>query len=316
MTAHNQHPAQFGKVAVLMGGLSAEREISLISGAAVLAALQRQGVDAHGIDVGRDIVSRLEAGSFARAFIILHGRGGEDGVIQGALEMLGLPYTGSGVLGSALGMDKLRCKQVWLGAGLPTPEYVQLHSETDCAHALQRLGLPIMVKPAHEGSSIGMSKVIDGAELVAAYRLAARYDSCVIAEHWIEGSEFTIAILGREALPVIRLQTPHAFYDYAAKYQADSTRYLCPCGLAAGQEAALQKLAVQAFDAVGAHGWGRVDCMVDANGLPWLIEVNTVPGMTDHSLVPMAARAAGLEFDTLVMRLLATSLDAHNGAQA
>ncbi len=299
--------SDFGKVAVLYGGLSAEREISLISGAAVLAALQSRGVDAHGIDVGRDVVRQLEDGAYARAFIALHGRGGEDGVMQGALETLGLPYTGSGVLGSALGMDKLRSKQVWIGAALPTPEYVQLRSEADCAPALKRLGLPLMIKPAHEGSSIGMSKVIDGAALVEAYRLAARYDSCVIAERWIEGAEYTAAILGRDALPLIRLQTPHAFYDYEAKYRASSTRYLCPCGLDAEREIAIQQLALQAFDAVGASGWGRVDIMVDANGQPWLIEVNTVPGMTDHSLVPMAARAAGIAFDALVLRILATS---------
>ena len=300
----------YGKVAVLLGGLSAEREISLISGAAVLAALQSRGVDAHGVDVGRDVVRQLEDGAYARAFIALHGRGGEDGVMQGALETLGLPYTGSGVLGSALGMDKLRSKQVWIGAGLPTPEYVQLRSEADCAPALKRLGLPLMIKPAHEGSSIGMSKVIDAAALVDAYRLAARYDSCVIAERWIEGAEYTAAILGHDALPLIRLQTPHAFYDFEAKYHADSTRYLCPCGLDAERETAIQKLALQAFDAAGASGWGRVDIMVDANGQPWLIEINTVPGMTDHSLVPMAARAAGIAFDELVMRILATSVAA------
>jgi len=310
MAEQGINPAGFGKVAVLLGGLSAEREVSLISGAAVLAALQRQGVDAHGIDVGRDVVRVLEDGKFARAFIALHGRGGEDGVMQGALETLGLPYTGSGVLGSALGMDKLRSKQVWIGAGLPTPEYVQLHSVVDCAEALRRLGLPIMVKPAHEGSSIGMSKVIDGAALVEAFQLAARYDSCVIAERWIEGSEYTVAILGHEPLPLIRLQTPRAFYDYEAKYHADTTRYLCPCGLDTQHESAIQNLALQAFDAVGASGWGRVDVMVDANGQPWLIEVNTVPGMTDHSLVPMAARAAGIEFDALVMRILTTSVHA------
>ncbi len=302
------NPSSFGKVAVLFGGLSAEREISLISGTAVLAALQRRGVDAHGVDVGRDVVRQLEVGAYARAFIALHGRGGEDGVMQGALETLGLPYTGSGVLGSALGMDKLRTKQVWIGAALPTPEYVQLRSEADCEPALKRLGLPIMIKPANEGSSIGMSKVLDAAELPDAYRLAARYDSSVIAEHWIEGMEYTAAILGHDALPLIRLQTPHAFYDFDAKYHADSTTYLCPCGLDSERETAIQQLALQAFDAVGASGWGRVDFMVDANGQAWLIEVNTVPGMTDHSLVPMAARTAGIAFDELVMRILATSL--------
>ncbi len=310
MSEVHLNPSTFGKVAVLFGGLSAERDISLISGAAVLAALQSRGVDAHGLDVGCDVVRQLEVGAYARVFIALHGRGGEDGVMQGALETLGLPYTGSGVLGSALGMDKLRTKQVWAGAALPTPEYVQLRSEADCEPALKQLGLPLMIKPANEGSSIGMSKVIDAVALVDAYRLAARYDTSVIAERWIEGAEYTAAILGREALPLIRLQTPHAFYDFDAKYHADSTSYLCPCGLDTKHETAIQQLALEAFDAVGASGWGRVDLMVDANDRPWLIEVNTVPGMTGHSLVPMAARAAGITFDELVMRILATSMAA------
>jgi D-alanine-D-alanine ligase len=298
----------FGKVAVLMGGLAAEREVSLKSGRAVLEALRRRGVDAHGIDAGHAVLADLERGGFDRAFIALHGRGGEDGVIQGALETLGMPYTGSGVLGSALGMDKLRTKMLWRGEGLPTPALALLEAGTDFGAVAQELGLPLMVKPAREGSSIGMSKVTEAAALEAAWRLAARYDDRVFAERWIHGAEYTVAILGREPLPPIRLETPRAFYDYEAKYQAADTRYLCPCGLDAAQEHAIQALALRAFEAVGASGWGRVDLMVDGAGQPWLIEVNTVPGMTDHSLVPMAARAAGIGFEELVWRILATSV--------
>lgn len=299
---------RFGKVAVLLGGQAAEREISLKSGAAVLAALQRQGVDAHPLDPDAAIISRLREGAFDRAFIILHGRGGEDGVIQGALETAGLPYTGSGVLGSALGMDKYRTKLVWEGLGLPTAASVLLRREADL-EAAAALGLPLMVKPAREGSSIGMARVEDAAALHSAWRAALEYDSTVLAERWIQGAEYTCAILGREALPLIRLETPHAFYDYDAKYRADSTRYLCPCGLPQAQERRLRDLALEAFDAAGASGWGRVDFMLDGADRPFLLEINTVPGMTDHSLVPMAARAAGLDFDALVLRILETSLD-------
>ena len=305
----NQVPDKrdFGKVAVLLGGDSAEREISLLSGNAVLAALQRQGVDAQGIDAGRDVLQRLADGGFDRVFIMLHGRGGEDGVIQGALERLGLPYTGSGVLGSALGMDKYRTKLIWRGLGLPTPEAVLLTDESDLelAHAL---GYPLIVKPIHEGSSIGMAKVGEGSELAAAWREARRFDSQVLAERWIVGGEYTASILGQRALPLIRLETPRTFYDYEAKYQADSTRYHCPCGLPAQQEQALQALALQAFNATGASGWGRVDLMLDQAGKAWLIEVNTVPGMTDHSLVPMSARQAGIDFDELVLQILTGTL--------
>ncbi|MEJ2345080.1 MAG: D-alanine--D-alanine ligase [Gammaproteobacteria bacterium] len=308
MTGHGIAPSGFGKVAVLMGGRSAEREISLKSGAAVLEALRRQGVDAHEVDAGADVLERLAGSNFARAFVALHGRGGEDGVIQGALETLGLAYTGSGVLGSALGMDKLRTKRIWVGAGLPTPDHALLHADTDFERVVQQLGLPLMVKPVHEGSSIGMTRVERVEQLRPAWEQAARYDHEVIAEQWIHGAEYTAAVLDGTALPLIRLETPRAFYDYEAKYQADSTRYICPCGLDAGQEQRLGAMALQAFDAVGAGGWGRVDFMLDDSGRPWLIEVNTVPGMTDHSLVPMAARAAGLEFDQLVLRILATSL--------
>lgn len=301
-------PQAFGKVAVLMGGRSAEREVSLKSGAAVLQALRNRGVDAHGIDAGADVIEQLRAGGFARAFIALHGRGGEDGVIQGTLETIGLPYTGSGVLGSALGMDKLRCKRLWQAAGLPTPEHAVLGADSDFEQVAQRLGMPVIVKPVHEGSSIGMSRVEQAPDLAQAYAEAARFDDEVIAERWVHGSEYTAAILGRKTLPLIRLETPHAFYDYDAKYQADSTRYHCPCGLPPEQERQLQQLALQAFDVVGASGWGRVDLLLDRDQQPWLIEVNTVPGMTDHSLVPMAAKTAGITFDELVLRILATSM--------
>ena len=301
----------YGKVVVLMGGRSAEREISLRSGAAVLQALQAAGVDAHGIDAADEqLPDTLLQGGFTRAFIALHGRGGEDGVIQGLLQGIGLPYTGSGVLGSALGMDKLRTKQVWRSAGLPTPEFTVLSSAADVTRVRDELQYPLMVKPSHEGSSIGITRV-DGAEdLMAAWKLAAQYDESVLAEQWIDGLEYTAGILGEEALPLIRLDTPNTFYDYAAKYEADTTRYLIPCGLPAAQEVELQAMCLAAFAAVGASGWGRVDFMLDAAGDPWLIEVNTVPGLTDHSLVPMAASASGIDFGQLVCRILDASLHA------
>jgi len=301
---------KFGKVAVLLGGQSAEREVSLKSGGAVLAALVRQGVDAHGLDPAQaGTLERLRSDGFARAFIVLHGRGGEDGQIQGALETIGLPYTGSGVLGSALGMDKYRCKRLWQGCGLPTADFVLLRQETDLEPAGRTLGFPLMVKPAREGSSIGMARVDDPEGLLKAWRAAARYDALVLAERWIDGPEYTCAVLNGEALPVIRLETPRAFYDYEAKYLADTTRYLCPCGLDAASESRLRALCLEAFEATGAAGWGRVDCMLDGAGQPYLLEVNTVPGMTDHSLVPMAAQAHGLDFDTLVWCILETSLE-------
>jgi D-alanine-D-alanine ligase len=302
----------FGKVAVLMGGWSAEREVSLHSGAAVLSALHGRGVDAQGIDVDRDIVRVLADGGFDRVFIVLHGRGGEDGVIQGALEVLGLPYTGSGVTGSALGMDKYRSKLIWQGLGLPTPDFTVVREAADLERA-EGLAFPLMVKPAHEGSSIGMTRVENRLELEQAWRSAAEYDALVLVESWVTGAEYTVSILGDQALPVIRLETPHVFYDYDAKYRADDTRYLIPCGLSAEREAQMQRLALQAFAAIGASGWGRVDVLTDPAGEPWLIEANTVPGMTDHSLVPMAARARGLGFDELVWRILAQTL---KGAQA
>jgi D-alanine-D-alanine ligase len=299
--------ADFGKVAVLMGGTSAERDVSLKSGEAVLAGLRQRDVDAHAVDPKEQSLHKIEQAAYARAFIILHGRGGEDGVMQGALESIDLPYSGSGVLGSALAMDKLRCKQLWHGMGLPTPQWRVLQSEADCQQAIEAMGLPLMVKPAHEGSSIGMSKVEQADQLAQAWQLAAKYDDCVIAEQWITGSEYTAAILGDQVLPLIKLETPNTFYDFDAKYVADTTNYICPCGLDEKAETQMATIAMQAFHAVGASGWGRVDFMCDENGQPYLIEVNTVPGMTDHSLVPMAARAAGIEFDELVWRILETS---------
>jgi D-alanine-D-alanine ligase len=301
---------RYGKVAVLMGGRSAERAISLKSGMAVLQALQSAGVDAHGLDAAdADFAHALAGGGYTRVFIALHGRGGEDGVIQGMLEVLGLPYTGSGVLASALAMDKLRTKQVWNGAGIPTPPFTPLRDAGAVETLRHTLRYPVIVKPAHEGSSIGISKVESAEQLHAAWQLARRYDEEVFAEQWITGQEFTAGILGSEALPLIRLETPNTFYDYAAKYEANTTRYLIPCGLDTTREAALQTQAVAAFRAVGAGGWGRVDFMVDEAGRAWFIEVNTIPGLTDHSLVPMAARASGLDFTALVCRILDTTLE-------
>jgi D-alanine-D-alanine ligase len=308
VTALFDTPQAFGRVAVLSGGRSAERSISLKSGAAVLEALRQRGVDAYALDsADEDFLERLQSGGFDRVFNALHGRGGEDGVVQGLLDHLGIPYTGSGVLGSALAMDKLRTKQLWLGVGLPTPAFCVLTSEADLPGAAADIGFPMMLKPVREGSSIGMSKVEDAAGLEQAWRVAREYDPEVLAERWIEGREFTGAIVGTTTLPLIRLETPRAFYDYEAKYQSDTTRYHCPCGLKPEQESQLQALSLRAFAAVGASGWGRVDFMLDADGQVWLIEVNTVPGMTDHSLVPMAARVHGWDMPELVWRLLETS---------
>jgi D-alanine-D-alanine ligase len=301
--------SDFGKVAVLMGGWSAEREVSLDSGSAVLAGLKKKGVDAHAVDVGRDICRVLADGGYDRAFVIMHGRGGEDGVIQGILETLQIPYTGSGVLGSALGMDKVRCKRLWSGMGLPTPEYLLMKDE-DSLDLAGALGFPLVVKPVHEGSSIGISKAMDAESLRRGWVMARQFDNEVLAERWIDGEEYTVTILGEKALPVIRLETPHEFYDYEAKYQVDSTTYHIPCGLPANAEAGMQEMALRAFRAVGARGWGRVDFMLDGDGQPWLMEVNTVPGMTSHSLVPMAAEAVGMDFPALVWRILGDSLEA------
>jgi len=298
----------FGKVAVLMGGWAAEREVSLVSGQAVLEGLVRRGVDAHGIDAGKDVMSVLAAGGYNRVFNVLHGRGGEDGVIQGALEILGLPYTGSGVMGSAIGMDKYRSKLLFQSLGLPTPKFALIQNEADFDTACE-LGFPLMVKPALEGSSIGMSRADDPQQLRTAWAAAAEYDSHVIAECWITGAEYTAAVLGEQALPVIKLETSNLFYDYEAKYVSNDTRYLLPCGLNIEAEKRLQSLALQAFAAIGASGWGRVDILMDENEQPWLIEVNTVPGMTSHSLVPKAANAVGIDFDELVWRILAQTLN-------
>ena len=298
----------FGRVAVLFGGTSAEREISLISGRAVLSALQTAGVNAEAFDPAERNIADIK--TYNRAFIVLHGRGGEDGTMQGALELLNIPYTGSGVLASALGMDKTRTKMLWLGCGLPTPSYARLTKDTNFEQVITDLGLPLMVKPAREGSSIGMRKVEVAQDLEPAYAFAAQYDSEIIAEKWVTGKEYTIVILGDKALPVIRLQPhqSHGFYDFDAKYNATDTQYLCPCGLDVDDEQRLQALAVKAFEMVGAKGWGRIDAMQDQEGNFWLLEVNTVPGMTDHSLVPMAARAAGLSFQELVVNILSQTL--------
>ncbi|MDI3374202.1 D-alanine--D-alanine ligase [Pseudomonas sp. V104_6] len=298
----------FGRVAVLYGGKSAEREVSLKSGAAVIGALTEAGVDVVAIDVGDDLLARLQSEKIDRAFIILHGRGGEDGSMQGLLECLGIPYTGSGILASALAMDKLRTKQVWQSLGIPTPRHAVLASESDCLRASTELGFPLIVKPAHEGSSIGMAKVNSEQELVAAWRDAANYDSQVLVEQWIHGPEFTIAVLRGQVLPPIALGTPHVFYDYDAKYIANDTQYRIPCGLDSAKEQELIDLTARACDAIGIEGWGRLDVMQDEQGRFWLLEVNTAPGMTDHSLVPMAARAAGLDFQQLVLAILAESV--------
>lgn len=291
-----------------MGGQSSEREISLQSGQAVLDALQASHVDAEPVDPATpEALQKLAAQCYDCVFNALHGRGGEDGVVQGYLEMLQLPYTGSGVLGSALCMDKVRAKQLWQGVNLPTPEWVVLDDENDLQLASEQLGFPLIIKPVHEGSSIGMSKVNDGQQLLHAWQAADQYDHQVMAERWISGPEFTAAVVGRQVLPLIRLETPREFYDYEAKYQSSSTQYHCPCGLAGDHENDLQALALQAFDALGASGWGRVDFMLDSDDQAWLIEVNTVPGMTSHSLVPMAARVAGMELTELVWRILETS---------
>ncbi len=294
----------FGKVAVLMGGSSAERAISLESGAAVIEALRRQGIEAEGLEPDAGGLARLFGREFDRVFIALHGRGGEDGSIQGLLETLGIPYTGSGVLASAVAMDKRLAKHVWLGAGLPTPPFVELDAGFDAERVVEVLGLPIMVKPAREGSSLGASKVVEVGDLAGAYGRAASFDDRVIAERWITGAEYTAGVLGEDILPLIRLETPRAFYDYEAKYHDTETRYLCPAGLPESTERALQAVALRAFRALDGRGWGRVDFLVDGAGNPWLIEVNTVPGMTGHSLVPMAARVAGLAFEALVVRIL------------
>jgi D-alanine-D-alanine ligase len=290
----------------MFGGKSAEREISLKSGTAVLAGLRARGVDAHAFDPRDRALEELRAEGFERVFIALHGRYGEDGTVQGALELMGIPYTGSGVLGSALAMDKLRSKMLWQAGGIGCAPHVCAEAGTppDFAAVIARLGLPLMVKPASEGSSIGMSKVTREAELAGAFELAARYDRVILIEQFIEGIELTAGILGEETLPLIRLETPRVFYDYQAKYFSDDTRYLCPCGLAPELEQAIQARALEAFRLLGCGGWGRVDLILGNDGMLRFLEVNTAPGMTDHSLVPMAARARGMSFEDLVVRIL------------
>ncbi|MBS0579895.1 MAG: D-alanine--D-alanine ligase [Proteobacteria bacterium] len=300
-------PAGFGRVAVLFGGDSSEREISLMSGNAVLEALRRRGVDAHAFDPREEPLGELVTQRFERVWIALHGPGGEDGTLQGALEYLGVPYTGSGVMGSAIGMDKVRTKRLALAAGVATADFVVLNGPQDFAVALERLGLPLIVKPATQGSSVGMSKVERAADLPAAFAAAAALERRVFAEPWIPGKEYTVAVLQDQALPSIRIETPKTFYDYEAKYFRDDTRYFCPSGLSAAAEAHLAALALAAFEATGASGWGRADFMMDGQSKPLLLEINTVPGMTSHSLVPMAARAVGIDFEELVWRVLETS---------
>jgi D-alanine-D-alanine ligase len=293
------------KVAVLMGGGSAEREVSLMSGAGVLKALHARGVDAHAFDPAERDLCELKLEGFARCFIALHGRGGEDGTVQGALEVMGIPYTGSGVLGSALALDKWRTKMVWLARGLPTPRYRVLGEREDWDAVARELGLPLIVKPANEGSTLGLTKVTAVAQLPVAYELAAKkYRDTALAESFIAGAEYTVGILGDTALPLIRIEAPQGNYDYQHKYFSDDTKYVCPCGLPASEERALQALSLEAFRLLGCAGWGRVDLMRDAAGKPWLLEVNTAPGMTGHSLVPMAARAVGLSYEDLCVRIL------------
>jgi D-alanine-D-alanine ligase len=303
----------FGKVAVLMGGRSAEREISLKSGTMVLAALKRKGIDAHAFDPRDQGIEQLAAQRFARVFIALHGRFGEDGTVQGALEYLGIPYTGSGVMASALAMDKWRTKLAWLASGIPTPVYEVLTADSKAVDVAARLGLPLMVKAAHEGSSIGITKVESVEKFDAAYELAAKLDDTVIAEQFIAGREVTAAILGDEALPLVRIEAPQGNYDYHNKYFGNDTKYHCPSGLPADLEATIQRQALAAFRVIGCEGWGRLDVMLDAQNRPWFLEVNTIPGMTDHSLVPMAARARGIAFDDLVVAILET---AHAGSES
>ena len=293
-----------GKVAVLFGGTSAEREVSLMSGRAVLAALQAVGVDAHAFDPAERDLHVLKEEGFERVFIALHGRGGEDGTVQGALELMGIPYTGSGVMASALAMDKWRTKMVWLASGLPTPRYAILQADTDWAAVVADLGLPIFVKPAHEGSSMGATKVTAADQLQAAWELAAQYDRLVLAEEFIDGEELTAPFLEDQVLPLVRIVAPDGNYDYQHKYFTDDTRYDCPCGLDPEHEAELRALVMKSAQVLGCRGWGRADLILSAQGRPYLLEMNTSPGMTSHSLVPMSARVAGLEFEALCLKIL------------
>ncbi|MBX2825651.1 MAG: D-alanine--D-alanine ligase [Gammaproteobacteria bacterium] len=296
----------FGRVAVVMGGWSAEREVSLRSGQQILEALLSRGVDAHAVDADRHLIATLQQAGFDRVFLILHGRGGEDGTIQGALELAGIPYTGSGVLGSALGMDKLRAKQICIAHGIPTPEWRSVTSVDDARTAASTLGFPVIVKPVQEGSSIGVSKAMEN-EVVDAYENASQYGS-VIMEKFVNGREVTAAVIGNEALPLVSMSTPRLFYDYQAKYHDDTTVYECPSPIGESLTREIQALALGAFEAIGASGWGRVDFILDQDQNPYFIELNTLPGMTDHSLVPMAAREAGLDFPELCLRILSMTL--------
>jgi D-alanine-D-alanine ligase len=305
--------SQLGKVAVLMGGRSAEREVSLMSGQGVLQALLASGVDAHAFDPAERDLSQLRAQGFARCFIALHGRYGEDGSVQGALELMGIPYTGSGVMASSIAMDKAMTKRVWLAEGLPTPRYVLVrrdaHAAVDAQALVRELGLPLIVKPAREGSSIGVSKVTELAQVAQALRQAADCQDDILCEQCIVGDEVTCPVLGEgdaaQALPVIRIVAPQGNYDYQNKYFTDDTQYLVPCGLPAGEEQAIQALVVKAFEVLGCRGWGRIDVMIDARTRqPYLLEINTSPGMTGHSLVPMSARASGMSYEALCLHLL------------
>lgn len=303
------NPKEFGRVAVFFGGESAEREVSLASGKSVLKALQDSGVDAFGVDTKGDWLAAFLNEKVDRVFLILHGRGGEDGCIQGLLETLKIPYTGSGVLASALAMDKLRTKQIWSSFGLSTPRYAVLMTEQDCQRVAADLGFPLIVKPSHEGSSVGMAKVNSLAELVDAWRAALAYDTEVLVEEWIVGAEFTVAIVDGQVLPAIRLGTSHSFYDYDAKYNATDTCYQIPCGLTPAKENELKVLVEKSCQLINIKGWARVDVMQNEQGDFYLLEVNTAPGMTDHSLVPKAAEAAGISYEQLVLTVLATTMD-------
>ena len=316
---------EFGKVAVLMGGRSAEREVSLMSGAGVLKALQGQGVDAHAFDPAERDLSELKRKGFQRCFIALHGRYGEDGTVQGALELLGIPYTGSGVMASSIAIDKIMTKRVWMAEGLTTPRYVLLrrgaYTVEQVAVVPEELGLPVIVKPAREGSSLGLTKVLHASGMVDAVGKAALLDADVLCEQFIAGDEVTCPVLGTgdsaRALPVIRIVAPDGNYDYQNKYFTDDTKYLVPCGLPAGEEEAIQQLVLKAYRVLGSRGWGRIDVMIDAaTRQPYLLELNTSPGMTGHSLVPMSARAAGISYEALCLQLLADAALDYNANPA
>lgn len=298
---------RFGKVAVLLGGRSAEREISLMSGRNVLEGLRKAGVDAHPFDPAQRELSELKQEGFQRVFIALHGRYGEDGTVQGALELMGIPYTGSGVMASALSLDKLRTKLVWVASGLPTPRHEVISADSDWAAVVGQLGLPLIIKPAHEGSTLGLTKIMQASELPTAYQHAARYDRLVLAEEFVEGEELTAGFVGEQALPLIRIEAPQGNYDYQNKYFSDETKYICPCGLSQAEERRIQELVMRSAWVLGCSGWGRADLIRRADGSVSLLEMNTSPGMTSHSLVPMAAKVAGISFEQLVVRILETA---------